>query len=116
MDEFEIEVKKEPERSYADDIFAYLSGLEAKFKELAMQPKLVAGFSVAAFVLVLGTPHLGLNYRCAHRTTYSIPCREYVSCSYLGILGWQEIRPNAGEFCGVFKMMRHDWSRLLARG
>lgn len=115
MDEFEIKVKGKTRTSTVTDIVAFLDRLEKGFKALAMKPKLVAGVSVAAFVMVIGTPHVGLQYRCGHRTTYSTPCREYLSCWYLGILGWQEIKPRQGEQCGAFRMLTPDWARLLNR-
>lgn len=116
MDEFEIKIRNAPQGDGDEGgIVAFLERMEEKAKALFMRRWLVVASSVAAAVVLFGTPHIGWEYRCAHRMTGPNTCREYLSCSYLGIQGWREIIPREGQKCGVMMMLTPDWARLFGR-
>lgn len=122
-DDFEIKVVRTPRKESENGFMRAIEGvmraieaLEDKTRKAFMRPWVAGLTSVTAFIVIIGTPHIGWEYRCHHGFTASNPCRSYASCSYFGIQGRRDVIPPGGEPCSLFTMMRPDWARLVGRG
>jgi hypothetical protein len=114
MHEFEIEVvgtkpPRKPEGRFVRTL--RLAGRLAR--GLLRRPRALALIGLAAFVLFVGTPHVGWDYECRHPIRPGQTCRSLNYCAYYGIQGRRVVFPEYGETCGLIKFLRIDWRRLF---
>jgi hypothetical protein len=65
---------------------------------------------LAAFVLLLGTPHVGWNYGCKAGPRFGQSgCKIWDWCEYYGIQGRQVIFPKYGESCSPVRLLPLRW-------
>jgi hypothetical protein len=114
MSEFDIEVvgAKPPPRPDGP-----IRRLVRKALRLAramfMRPRALAFAGAAAFVLFVGTPHVGWDYACTHRPRPGQPCRSVDYCAYYGIQGRRVVFPASGETCQLITVLPLDWQRIV---
>ncbi|MCB9958709.1 MAG: hypothetical protein H6843_08915 [Rhodospirillaceae bacterium] len=114
MSEFEIEVvgaerRPKPERQPTGLLRKALRLLRA----LLMRPRALILSGLAAFVLFVGTPHIGWDYQCRYRSGPGEPCESAEYCAYYGIRGRRVVFPASGQSCKLITFLPLDWDRLL---
>lgn len=114
MDEFDIEVvgsrsPRKPDGS-PKRIFNAVGSLA---RALLKRPRVLTVSGLAAFVLFVGTPHVGWDYQCRHLMRPGQPCRSVDYCAYYGIQGRRIVFPHDGETCRIVTFLRIDWRQIV---
>jgi hypothetical protein len=114
MNEFDIEVvgaasQRKPDGSLKRTIKTVGRWLRA----LLMRPRVLALTGAAAFVMVVGTPHVGWDYECRYPMRPGEPCGSVDYCAYYGIQGRRVVFPENGESCKLVTFLRIDWRRIV---
>lgn len=114
MDEFDIEVigagsPRKPDSPPAR-MARRIGGL---LRALLMRPRALVLGGAVAFVLAVGTPHVGWDYECRHPMRPGQPCRSVDYCAYYGIQGRRVVFPEDGESCKLVTFLRIDWRRIV---
>lgn len=78
-----------------------------------LRPRAAMLVGLTAFVLFIGTPHVGWDYGCSHATRGFGACRSASWCAYYGIQGRRVERPGSGETCKLVTFLPLDWGKLL---
>lgn len=114
MDDFEVEVVGARRPHKADGLLARMFGTGSRLVGvLLMHPQALAFIGVTAFVLSVGTPHVGWDYSCRYRTRPGEPCRSVSYCAYYGIQGRRVVFPEYGESCKLITLLPLDWQRIM---
>lgn len=114
MSEFEIEVVGAgPPRKPEGSLRRSLKRAGRWLRALLMRPRILALTGAAAFVVTVGTPHIGWDYECRHPMRPGQPCRSVDYCAYYGIQGRRIVSPEAGETCKLATFLRIDWRRIV---
>lgn len=79
-----------------------------------LRPRAAMLVGLAAFLLFIGTPHVGWDYQCGHATRGFGACRSASWCAYYGIQGRRVERPSYGETCKLITFLPPDWNKLIA--
>jgi hypothetical protein len=114
MHEFEVEVigakpPRKPEGRLARTL--RLAGRLAR--ALLTRPRAMLLTGLAAFVLFVGTPHVGWDYGCRHPIRLGQTCRSVSYCAYYGFQGRRIVFPRDGESCQLIKFLPIDWRQLF---
>lgn len=114
MSEFEIEVVgAEPPRKPKGSRGQPLRKAGRWLRALLMRPRLLALIGAVAFVMIVGTPHIGWDYDCHHPMRSGQPCRSVAYCAYYGIQGRRIVFPEDGESCKLVTFLRIDWLKFV---
>lgn len=109
MSEFEIEVVGAgPPRNPEGTLRRTLKTASRWLRTLLMRPRVLALTGAAAFVMAVGTPHVGWDYECRHPMRPGQPCKAVVYCAYYGIQGRRVVFPGDGENCQLVTFLRID--------
>ncbi|MEE1655683.1 hypothetical protein VB618_05700 [Microvirga sp. CF3062] len=110
MDEFEIEVvgAASPHK-HNGALTRTLKTVGRCARTLLMRPRVLALTGAAAFVMVVGTPHVGWDYECRYSMRPGQPCRSVSYCAYYGMQGRRVVFPEDGESCKLVTFLRIDW-------
>lgn len=107
MSEFEIEVVGSgPPRKPEGSLGRTLKTASRFVRALLMRPRALVCGSAVAFVLAVGTPHVGWDYGCRHPMRPGQPCRSVDYCAYYGIQGRRVVFPEDGESCKLVTFLR----------
>lgn len=114
MSEFEIEVIGAEKSRKPDGSFRRLLIVAGRFARAAlMRPRALMLSGLAAFVLIVGTPHVGWDYECRHPMRPGQPCRSVDYCAYYGFQGRRVVFPKYGESCQIIKFLPIDFRRII---
>lgn len=107
MSEFEIEVvgAGSPRKS-GGSLRRTVKAASRWLRALLMRPRILALTGAAAFVMAVGTPHVGWDYECRHPMRSGQPCKSVVYCAYYGIQGRRVVFPEYGENCQLVTFLR----------
>ena len=114
MDEFDIEVVGAGlPRKHEGSLTRTLKAVGRFARVLLMRPRALVFGGAVAFVLAVGTPHVGWDYECRHPMRPGQPCRSVDYCAYYGMQGRRVVFPEDGESCGLITFLRIDWRRIV---
>lgn len=114
MSDFDVEVVgAPPPRKPESPLAQMLARAGRLLRALLMRPRVVTFIGAAAFLLIVGTPHVGWDYECNHPMRPGHPCQSASYCAYYGIQGRRVVFPDDGESCNVVMFLPPDWKRLL---
>lgn len=114
MDEFDIEVVGAVSPRKRDGAFTLaLMRVARGVRALLMRPRILTLTGAAAFVMAVGTPHVGWDYECRYPMRPGQPCGSVSYCAYYGIQGRRVVFPDDGETCQVVTFLRIDWRRIV---
>jgi hypothetical protein len=114
MDEFDIEVVGTGSPRKPDGALARtLKTVGRLVRALLMRPRVLTLTGAAAFVTIIGTPHVGWDYECRHPMRLGQPCRSVDYCAYYGIQGRRVVFPEDGESCKLVTFLRIDWRQIV---
>jgi hypothetical protein len=114
VNEFDIEVVgARPPRKPEGSLGRALKAAGHWLRALLMRPRILVLTAVAAFVMAVGTPHVGWDYECRHPMRPGQPCKSVDYCAYYGIQGRRVVFPQSGESCKPVTFLRIDWRRIV---
>ena len=109
MHEFEVEVvgAKRP-RKPTGRLMRTLRFAGRLVWALLKRPRAMMFAGMAAFVLFVGTPHVGWDYECRHPIRAGQTCRSVSYCAYYGFQGRRVAFPEYGETCHIVNFLPID--------
>lgn len=114
MSEFDVEViGAGPPRKPEGSRKRMLKAARHLARSLLVRPRVLVLSGAAAFLLAVGTPHVGWDYQCRHPMRPGQPCRSVDYCAYYGIQGRRIVFPHGGETCRIVTFLRIDWLRIV---
>lgn len=114
MDEFDIEVVGAASPRKPDGALTRALGTVGRLaRALLKRPRVLALAGAAAFMMAVGTPHVGWDYQCRHPMRSGQPCGSVDYCAYYGIQGRRVVFPEDGESCKLVTFLRIDWRRIV---
>lgn len=105
MSDFEIEVVGTRSRQAPRRASRFLAALRWLFRP---RVKLWAVLAGLGGMLIYGTPHLLVEYRCVKSGG---SCQFYTECRYYGVQGWRYGEPHQGQ-CGLVRLIEVDWDKV----
>lgn len=111
MSEYKVNVEgPKPPRASGGKWRRFMARIRAVWVWLLHRPYLLILGGLLAFVLIVGTPHIGWQYECRMRNKDGT-CRYYGLCDYYGIQGKRVL---LGEECGgLVKFLPINWRGLI---
>ncbi|MGJ0454223.1 MAG: hypothetical protein ACR65T_13505 [Methylocystis sp.] len=88
-------------------------GISAIARGIFLRPRLMALAGLAAFVVFVGTPHVGWDYECKHPMRGLGSCRSVAWCAYYGFQGRRIVIPENGQSCQLVGFVPVDWTKLV---
>jgi hypothetical protein len=114
MSEYEVEViPPKTRRKRRDGMGRLVRAVTAPVRATLLRPRLMLYGAAAAFVALLGTPHVGWDYECRHPFSASHPCRSVSYCAYYGVQGRRVEFPAYGDTCKLVTLLPPDWRKLV---
>lgn len=114
MSEFDIEViGSGPPRQPDGSRKRMFKAARRLARALLKRPRILTLSGLVAFVLFVGTPHVGWDYQCRHPMRPGQPCRSVDYCAYYGVQGRRIVFPENGETCRIVTFLRIDWLRIV---
>lgn len=116
MKKFRVEVAGGGPPTPRNGLFKRLAcKLGNALRAVLLRPRLAIWSCITAFVLLLGTPHVGWDYQCRHDVWGLGTCREALWCEYYGVQGRRVEWPPRGERCELIKILPINWNQLIER-
>lgn len=116
MSKYEVRVigGKSPKRGDGP-VRRLLRRTRAAIRAALLRPGMIVLAGIAAFVLLVGTPHVAWDYQCRHPMQGYGTCRAVSWCAYYGIQGRRVETPELATRCTAVTVLPVEWSKLIER-